>query len=102
MDRTPCPRCGDDKTVAGWTDGPENARSFQPDGIHWLRHLLWHFGETTHVRLPERFRACLACGLALASLNPEELRNFIDNHGTEEARHKLEPFRKESTPDREV
>jgi hypothetical protein len=50
---------------------------FQPDGIRWLRHLLSHFGETTHVRLPDRFRACLACGLIWNSLTPEQLREVL-------------------------
>ena len=77
MDRAHCPRCGADTTVAGWTDEPDHARSFQPDGIHWLRHLLRHFGETTHVHLPERFRACLACGLIWNSLPPEQLREVL-------------------------
>ncbi len=77
MDHTHCPRCGDKTTVAGWTDAPDHAVSFQPDGIHWLRHLLWHFGETTHVRLPERFRACLACGLIWNSLPPGKLREVV-------------------------
>ena len=70
MDRAPCPRCGDDKTVAGWCDLPDQSHLFQPDGIHWLRHLLSHFGESTHVRVPDRFRACLACGLIWNSLPP--------------------------------
>ena len=77
MDLASCPRCGASTTVAGWTDAPNHAHSFQPDGIHWLRHLLWHFGEATHVRLPERFRACLACGLIWNSLPPERLREVI-------------------------
>jgi hypothetical protein len=77
MEHVPCPRCGDDKSVAGWTDPPDKACSFQPDGIHWLRHLLWHFGETTHIRLPDRFRACQACGLIWNSLSPEQLREVL-------------------------
>jgi hypothetical protein len=77
MDHTPCPRCGDDKTVAGWCDLPDQSHLFQPDGIHWLRHLLSHFGESTHVRLPDRFRACLACGLIWNSLPPEQLREVL-------------------------
>ena len=72
MEKVRCPRCGDNTTVAGWNDVPEHAHSFQPDGIHWLRHVLWHFGETTHVDLPDRFRACLACGLIWNSLPPEQ------------------------------
>jgi hypothetical protein len=81
MDRVPCPRCGDDKSVVGWTDPPEQSCSFQPDGIHWLRHLLWHFGETTHVRLPDRFRACQARGLICNSLSPEQLREVLNREG---------------------
>lgn len=77
MDCARCPRCGDDTTVAGWADLPDHALSFQPDGIHWLRHLLWHFGETTHVQLPERFLACLECGLIWNSLPPERLREVV-------------------------
>jgi hypothetical protein len=77
MNRTPCPRCNDNTTVVGWADAPDHARSFQPDGIHWLRHLLWHFGQTTHVRLPERFQACLACGLIWNSLPTEQLRELV-------------------------
>ena len=77
MDRATCPRCGDAATVAGWADAPDRARSFQPDGIHWLRHLLWHFGEATHLGLPERFRACLGCGLIWNSLPPEQLSALI-------------------------
>ena len=78
MEPATCPRCGVDTTVAGWTDESEHARSFQPAGIHWLRHLLWHYGETTRVRLPDRFQACLACGLIWNSLPPEQLREVID------------------------
>jgi hypothetical protein len=77
MDRTPCPRCGDDSTVTGWADKPDQPHFFQPDGIHWLRHLLWHFGQTTHVPLPERFRACLSCGLIWNSLPTEQLRELL-------------------------
>jgi hypothetical protein len=77
MDHARCPRCGENETVAGWTDLPEQSCSFQPDGIHWLRHILWHFGETTHVRLLERFRACLACGLIWNCLPPEQLRDLL-------------------------
>jgi hypothetical protein len=78
MDHAPCPRCGADTSVAGWSDSPDQSHLFQPDGIHWMRHLLWHFGETTHVRLPDRFRACLACGLIWNSLPPEELRTLLN------------------------
>jgi hypothetical protein len=78
MDRALCPRCGEGTTVTGWTDEPDHARSFQPDGIRWLRHILWHFGETTHVHLPERFRACLACGLIWNSLPAEQLREIVE------------------------
>ncbi len=77
MEKVRCPRCGDNTTVAGWNDVPEHAHSFQPDGIHWLRHVLWHFGETTHVDLPDRFRACLACGLIWNSLPPEQMRAVL-------------------------
>jgi hypothetical protein len=75
MDHVHCPRCGDDSTVTGWGDTDEHA--FQPDGIHWLKHVLWHFGQTTHVSLPDRFRACLACGLIWNSLPPDQLRELI-------------------------
>jgi hypothetical protein len=57
---------------------PDHARHFQPDGIHWLRHLLWHFGETTHVDLPDRFRACLTCGLIWNSLPLDRLQELVD------------------------
>jgi hypothetical protein len=50
---------------------------FQPDGIHWLRHLFRRFGESTHVRMPDRFRACQACGLIWNSLPPEQLREVL-------------------------
>jgi hypothetical protein len=77
MDHTPCPRCGDDSSVAGWTDPQEQSWLFQPDGIHWLRHLFRRFGESTHVRMPDRFRACQACGLIWNSLPPEQLREVL-------------------------
>jgi hypothetical protein len=77
MDNAPCPRCGDDKTVAGWSDLPDHSCSFEPDTMHWMRHLLWHFGESPHVRLPDRFRACLSCGLIWNSLPPERLREVL-------------------------
>jgi hypothetical protein len=77
MDRAPCPQCGDDSTVAGWADKPDHAHFFQPDGIHWLRHLLRHFGQNNHVSLPDRLRACLTCGLIWNSLDAEQLRELV-------------------------
>jgi hypothetical protein len=77
MDRAPCPQCGDDSTVAGWADEPDLAHFFRPDGIHWLRHLLRHFGQNTHVSLPDRFRACLTCGLIWNSRDAEQLRELV-------------------------
>lgn len=77
MHHTSRPRCGAETTVTGWNDVPDHARSFQPDGIHWPRHLLWHYGEATHVDLPERFRACLGCGLIWNSLPPGKLREVV-------------------------
>ena len=73
MEHAPCPRCGADTTVVGWSDTSDQHRSFQPDGIHWLRHLLMHLGETTQIHLPDRYRACLECGLIWNSLPPEQL-----------------------------
>ena len=70
MDCSPCPRYGDNTTVAGWADLPDHARSFRPDGHEWPWYLDWTFGETTHLRLPERFRAGLACELIWNSLPP--------------------------------
>jgi hypothetical protein len=75
MDRVRCPQCGGDTSVVGWTDVPDHARYFQSDGIHCVRHLLWHFGQATHVDLPDLFRACLSCALIWNSLPPEQLRD---------------------------
>jgi hypothetical protein len=91
MDPARCPRCGDNTTVAGWQDVPDHARYFQPDGIHWLRHMLWHFGQTTHVNLPDRFQACLACGLIWNSLPPEQLRKVVEREAVEVGEKEWEP-----------
>ena len=77
MEHARCPRCGTDTTVVGWSDTSDQHRSFQPDGIHWLRHLLMHLGETTQIHLPDRYRACLECGLIWNSLPPEQLRTVL-------------------------
>jgi hypothetical protein len=77
MSHTPCPRCGGVRTVAGWADDPGHAASFQPDGVHWLRHLLWHCGESTHVALPDRFRACLARGLVWNRPAADQLSELV-------------------------
>ncbi len=74
MDYAPCPRCSDDGAEAGWTDSEAQCSLFQPDGIYRLRQLFWHFGESIHVRMPERFRPCQACGLIWNNLPPEAMR----------------------------
>jgi hypothetical protein len=91
MDHESCPKCGDNSTVAGWNDEPDHAHVFQPDGIHWLRHLLWHFGETTHVDLPDRFRACLACGLIWNRLPPEKLREVVSREAVAVGENEWQP-----------
>ncbi len=63
-----CPRCGKDRTIAGIIDEMTRQGSFQPDGIPWLQHLLWCFGQSTAARMQGQFRACLGCGLVWNSL----------------------------------
>jgi hypothetical protein len=77
MDHARRQRCGDDRTVEGWRHLAEHPCAFQPDGIRWLQHLSWHFGETTQVRLPERIRAGPACRLSWNSLPPEQLLDIL-------------------------
>ena len=66
-------------------------RFFKPGGMRFLDFSL---SGMQGVSCTGQRWACLACGLAWASLNPEELRMFIDNHGTDETKLKLSPFRK--------
>jgi hypothetical protein len=54
---------------------------FQPFGTRWLRHLVWRFGQTTDVRMPRPYRACLDCGLVWNELSPEKLRKIIEREG---------------------
>ena len=93
MDTDHCPKCDATTVVAGnmnLVSGGGIAR-FTPKGMRFfdLRGgLSWNMPPCGD------FRACLTCGLVWSNLKLEELREYIDNHGTAETKLKLSPFRK--------
>jgi len=91
MDTDHCPKCDAKTTVAGRFPGMEwRDKSFEPTGMRFFNFRLRGWG----VSCSEPFRACLTCGHVWTHLQPEELRTFIDKHGTAETKLKLSPFRK--------
>ena len=65
-------------------------RFFEPYGMRFLNFRLWGRG----VFCPEPFRACFACGHVWTTLQPEDLRTFLNKHGTPETKLQLSPFGK--------
>ena len=77
----PCPRCGKHATVAGRGAMFPIDQYFQPIGIRWLEHLVRRFGQTTDVRMPGPYRACLDCGLVWNNFHPQKLRKIVEREG---------------------
>jgi len=90
MDTDHCPKCDAATVVAGRMPPPYGHidHSFQPTGMPLFR---WSGSAPS---CSKEFRACLSCGLVWTHLRPEELRTFIDKHGTAKLKLKLSPFRK--------
>ena len=94
MDTDHCPKCDAKAVVAGhfcrahpW---------FEPTGMRFFE-FRWEQG----VYCPKPIQACLKCGLVWTHLQPEDLRTFIDKHGTAKTKLKLAPFRK-APPEQEL
>ena len=80
MPNDQCPACGGSKAITGIMYGQGQdapVPGFVPD--HTRRIL----GYPTPVVPRDRFRACLSCGHLWASLNIDELRLHIEQHGVE-------------------
>ena len=79
---TTCPQCKSPKLVDGAIPGAEGQPidGFQPKETRLLQKL---FGMP-RVRLLDssRFRACADCGLVWSKVDPRELEDFIQKHGT--------------------
>ncbi len=91
MDTEHCPKCDAKAVVAGnfplrgWRRVP-----FEPTGMRF-------FGFRLSGRAPscaEPFRACLLCGLVWTYLEPEELRTFVNEHGSAKTKIKLSSVKK--------
>ncbi len=76
MSSKPCPRCGKNAIVTGRGAMCPVDQYFQPIGIRWMGHLLRRFGQSTDVRMPEPYRACLDCGLVWNELRPAKLNKL--------------------------
>jgi hypothetical protein len=91
MDTDQCPKCDAKTVVAGRFQGMEQrGKFFEPTGMRFFNFRLSGRG----VSCPGPVRACLKCGHVWTQLEPEDLRTFIDKHGSVDTKHKLSPFRK--------
>lgn len=78
MPEARCPACGESKSIAGTMPGPDSAEGrFVPANTGVL------FNRTGVPMRCEPFRACMACGLVWATLDPVAIRAFIRAHGKE-------------------
>ena len=89
MDTDHCPKC-DAKAVVAGHFLERHGRWFEPTGMRFFNFRLSGRG----VFCPEPFRACLTCGHVWTHLQPEELRTFIDKHGSAKTKLKLSAFQK--------
>lgn len=79
-----CPGCGGPKILpAQVLSGEGNAIFLYPAGASSVR---WDLG----VALSGGFHCCLNCGLVWNRLNPEQIQEFLGNHGTELGKQYLE------------
>ena len=100
MDTDHCPKCNVKAVVAGRFREMRGWRGnnwFEPTGMRFFNFRLWGWG----VSCPEPFRACLRCGLVWTYLQPEDLRRFIDQHGTAQTKLQLSSFQK-GDPDQDL
>jgi hypothetical protein len=98
MDTDHCPKCDAKAVVAGNLNERSRGggRCFEPTGMRFFQ-FRWRQG----VYCPEPIQACLKCGHVWTDLQPEDLRTFIDKHGTAKTKVKLAPFRK-APPEQEL
>ena len=98
MDTDCCPKC-DATTVVGGRlgDNRKAHKWFEPSGMRFFNFRLRGWG----ISCLDPIRACLSCGHVWTSLKPEELRTFIEKHGTAETKLKLLPFQK-CPPDQDL
>ena len=91
MDTEHCPKCDARAVVIGRFQEIEGrGNCFEPKGMRFFNFRLWGRG----VSCAEPFRACLSCGHVWTHLQPEELRKFIDKHGSAKTKSELSPFHK--------
>ena len=82
MDGEACPKCGGNALTNGnAVRGMGGASQFQPENMRWFQ-----FRVSQGVPLADGFRACLSCGLVWSRVAPDELRAFIEKHGTAETK----------------
>jgi hypothetical protein len=90
MDTDHCPKCDAKAVVAGRFREIGERRFFEPKGMRFFNFRLRGPG----ISCTEPLRACLTCGHVWTHLQPEELRTFIDKHGSAKTKLKLSPFKK--------
>jgi hypothetical protein len=77
-----CPRCKSAKLMEGVVPGAEGQPidGFQPKETRLLQKLFM----MPRVRLLDssQFRACADCGLVWSSVDPSELKDFVQKHGS--------------------
>jgi hypothetical protein len=84
-----CVRCGGHRLVKGICGGGKSVGSgFQPDGV---RQGLWDWNALVVGQIEPGHTACLSCGLVWFEVRPTELRELIEEKGTEEAQRVLSP-----------
>ena len=89
MNADACPKCGGSAITAGWLrrrgkTGSIRAGVFEPDDLQWFQ-----FRLRSGIPVADPFRACLTCGHVWSHVSPDELRAFIEKHGTDEAKSHL-------------